>query len=82
MSTWADQHVVATLLLLLPVATALLGSALVVRIALVVPALQTRPRLLTQQRRRHWQVLDVPLRRPDLPGRPRSRAPGRLPACA
>lgn len=76
MTTWTDQHLVASVLLLLPVALAALTVVSAPWwFAAVVPTTAVVP-TLTAAQRRYWQVLSVPLRQPGLPGRPRPRAPG------
>lgn len=78
--------------LLLPVAHVVLGTSVAAATAAVLLALlaatltvctptATRS-VVVDRRRRAWRSLLVALRRPDLPGRPRPRAPGLSPAGA
>ncbi|WP_071606582.1 DUF6412 domain-containing protein [Luteipulveratus halotolerans] len=77
--------------LLLPVAHVVLGTSVAAAVSVLIAvvaavALAVRPTVcrsvVVDRRRRAWRSLLVALRRPDLPGRRRPRAPGHSPAGA
>ncbi|MDF8265534.1 DUF6412 domain-containing protein [Luteipulveratus flavus] len=92
MQLLSDLDTALAVALLLPVAHIVLGTSIAVAataivlllaaVALTVVAPTTTRSVHVDRRRRAWRSLLVALRRPDLPGRPRPRAPGVGPAGA